>query len=176
MNRKLHFVLVAPLVFCLLTSLQIASAVEEGEGKTITVPTTPAFKIKLPPGWKHSDGPVTLDSIITSAALDVVMQFGSLGEMDADGAKKKSSSEAQIFLVGSGDDRNAPAPAPATMQIGGKPGFAISANYTTNGKAKQLRYYAFSLDGKSYDYITVQGPQDKLGNVDAMIKSITAAE
>lgn len=175
MDRKRHFVVVA-FIFGSLTCLQIASAADEGEGKTITVPATPAFKIKLPPGWKTGDGPVTLDSIVTGVGLDVVMQFGSLGEMDADAAKKQSSSEAQMFLVGSGDDKNAPAPAPATMQIGGKPGFAISANYATNGKAKQLRYYAFSLDGKSYDYISVQGPHDKLGDVDAMIASIAAAK
>jgi hypothetical protein len=117
-----------------------------------------------------------LDSVVTGAGFSVLMQFGSLGELDAAAAKKKASSEAQMFLVGSGDDRNPAMPDATAREIAGNKGFVISANYTSNGKPKLLRYYAFTVDGTNYDFITVQAPEDKMSGVDAMIGSIAAAK
>jgi hypothetical protein len=152
-------------------------AADEEEEKTITVSNDnkPVFTIKVPSGWKATE-PMTLSSIITDASMDMLCQFDKLGELDAAAAKKKAIDEAHTFILMNGDDKNAPAPDAAEREIGGKSGYGILANFSSSGKSKQLRLYAFTTDGKTYYEFVVQGPEDKMGEADAMADSISAAK
>jgi hypothetical protein len=172
MNKR--FLAAALIAFAGIASTrQAALAAEEGEGKTETVSADnkPAFTITLPAGWKLTE-PATLSSTISDESLDVTGQFDKLGELDAEAAKKKASSEAQIFLTMGGDDKNPPAPPAKDKEIAGNKGFVIEASYNSSGKSKALRLYGFSLDGKTYYEFILQAPPDKLESADEIAESI----
>lgn len=155
----------------------LATAADEGEGKTVTVAADnkPAFTITLPSGWKLTE-PTNLSSIISDESSDVMGQFDKLGELDAEGAKKKGSSEAQMFLSMGGDDKNAAAPPATDKEIAGNKGFSIKATYKSGDKTKTLRTYGFTVDGKTYYELVLQGPEDKVAAGDEIAESIKSAK
>lgn len=168
----------AVLTFASLALIRYtALAAAEGEGKTVTVSADnkPVFTITLPAGWKVTE-PATLSSTISDESLDVTGQFDKLGEMDAEAAKKKAATEAQMFLSMGGDDKNPAAPAAKDKQIAGNKGFAMTASYSSSGKPKTLRLYGFSPDGKTYYEFVLQGPAEKLEAADEVADSIAAAK